>query len=141
MRHLLALTILASMAGCQPRGEPTERCMTPHAKIAVEFASALVDRDFAVAHSLLSPSLQRELTPEGLREHLYGMFRLYAEGEPKRIHLDDQFTLTNWPGKMPGDVGWVYVGIEGDDFVEAVTVIVAEVEGKHLIRHIEWGRP
>jgi hypothetical protein len=69
-------------------------------------------------------------------------FALNAEGEPHTVHFDPQFAQTeSWPAKLPGDLGRVYVGIEGDDFVEAVTVIVAEVNGKLLIRDIEWGRP
>ncbi|MFO0970378.1 MAG: hypothetical protein U0793_32920 [Gemmataceae bacterium] len=115
--------------------------MMPHEKVAVDFAYTLVNAEFEGAHALLAPSLSGKLTPADLCDKLFGMFRLYAEGKPKRIHFDEQFAQTNWPGKLPGDVGWVYVGIEGDDFVEAVTVIVAEVEGKHLIREIEWGRP
>ena len=49
--------------------------------------------------------------------------------------------MTNWPDKRPGDVGWAYVSIVGDDFVEAVAVIIVEVGGELLIREIEWGRP
>ena len=36
---------------------------------------------------------------------------------------------------------WAYVGIEGDEFVEAVTVIVEDLEDRLGIRNIEWGRP
>jgi hypothetical protein len=49
--------------------------------------------------------------------------------------------MEEWPRKRPGDIGWVYVGIEGDDFIEAVTVVVADVDGALLIREVEWGRP
>jgi hypothetical protein len=115
--------------------------MTPYAEVAVAFASALVDGDFVRAHQLLTPEVQRELTQEALRENLYAMFRGYSESEPTTIHFDENFQMENWPDKRPGDVGWAYVGILGDDFVEAVTVIVADVEGKLLIRDIEWGRP
>jgi hypothetical protein len=40
-----------------------------------------------------------------------------------------------------GDIGWAYVSIEGDDFVEAVRVVVSALGGKPLIREVEWGRP
>jgi hypothetical protein len=69
------------------------------------------------------------------------MFEGYSDGKPQRIHFDEEFANEDWPGKLPGDLGYAYVGIEGEDFVEAVTVTVANVEGKHLIRDIEWGRP
>ncbi len=115
--------------------------MAPFAKVAVEFASALVEGDFNKAHALLVPTLRKQMTPETLREKLYSMWRGYASGKPKRIHFDEEFTNVDWPAKLPGDIGWAYVGIEGDDFIEAVTVTVADIEGSHLIRAIEWGRP
>jgi hypothetical protein len=49
--------------------------------------------------------------------------------------------LEEWPGKRSGDIGWAYVSIEGDDFVEAVSVVVSAVGDKHLIREVQWGRP
>ncbi len=115
--------------------------MKPYEKIAVEFASALIGGNFARAHALLTPALQRQMTPEELRENLYAMFRGYADSEPKRIHFDEEFSWEDSPTKLPGDIGKVYVGISGDDFVEAVTVTVADVEGRHHIREIKWGRP
>lgn len=113
----------------------------PHARVAVAFASALVNADFERARSFLAPALRASLTPRILRKNLFGMFEGYAIGKPKSIHFDDEFVLDTWPDKRPDDIGWVYVGIAGDDFVEAVTVIVANVSGKKLIRNVEWGRP
>jgi hypothetical protein len=115
--------------------------MMRHAKFAAAFASALVEGDYARAHALLAPPLQQQFTPATLRENLYAMFRLYASGEPKNILFDEEFAQTDWPGKLPNDVGWAYVGIEGDDFLEAVTVTIADIDGNHLIRDIIWGRP
>ena len=114
--------------------------LKPHARVAIEFASALVDKDFARARKLLSPQLGQELTEDGLRVRLYGMFRGYSESEPRSIHFDEHFQMEEWPGKQGGDTGWAYVSIEGDDFIEAVSVVSA-VEDKHLIREVEWGRP
>ena len=113
----------------------------PHTRIAIEFASALVGKDFARAEKLLSPELRRELTEDGLRKKLYGMFDGYSQSEPRAIHFDEQSQMEHWPGKRIGDVGWAYVSIEGDDFVEAVAVVVASVGGQCLIRQVEWGRP
>lgn len=115
--------------------------MTRYAQVAVEFASGLVARDFVLAWELLAPPLREELTPERLRERLYGMFSEYTDGEPTAIHYDEAFSLAEWPGKQPGDVGWAYVGILGEDFAEAVAVIVADVDGALLIREVEWGQP
>jgi hypothetical protein len=33
------------------------------------------------------------------------------------------------------------VAIEGDDFSEAVFVLLADVEGLLMIKEIKWGRP
>ena len=114
--------------------------MEPASEIAVAFASALVIGDFDRAHNLLTPALRQQLSPEKLCEKLYGMFRLYATSEPKRIWFDDG-SVMNWPLEFPTDVGSFYVGIEGDDFLEAVTVTVTDVGGQYLIRDIIWGRP
>lgn len=114
--------------------------MKPYMEVAVSFASALVSGDFARANALLIPELRTQLSRDALREKLYGMFRGYACGEPRSI-FEEQFQLDDWPDKRAGDVGWAYLGIVGDDFVEGVTVIVAKSEGELLIREIEWGRP
>jgi hypothetical protein len=50
-------------------------------------------------------------------------------------------TLEAWPARLPGDVGWVYVAINGDGESEAVSGVVTQVEGVPLIRDLEWGRP
>ncbi len=115
--------------------------LTRYAEVAIAFASALVDGDFAHAESLLAPDLRLEYPSETLREKFASMFRGYALGEPRSVHFEDEFQMENWPAKQPGDIGWAYVGIDGDDFVEAVAVVVADVDGKHLIRELEWGRP
>lgn len=114
---------------------------TPHGRVAVEFASALVDGEFERAHALLVADLQRRLGPDDLRQCLFDMFVDYASGLPTSIRIDEQPVCDDWPGKLPEDIGWAYVSIEGEDFVEAVTVIVTDVKGQHLIRDVEWGRP
>jgi hypothetical protein len=115
--------------------------MQPYEEVAVTFARALVDGDFLRAHELLTPQLRVALSPTALREELREMYDGYAEGPPTQIHYDEQFSMTDWPAKKPGDVGWAYVGIMGEDFVEAVTVVVHETDGMLLISQIEWGRP
>ena len=115
--------------------------MKAHAKTAVRFATALVDYAFDKAHALLSPTLKTQLSPKDLQVRMESMWSGYAQGRPTRIHFDNEATMETWPGKMQGDVGWVYVSIVGDGFVEAVTVIVTDFDGQLLIRKIEWGRP
>ena len=101
----------------------------------------LVEKDFARAEALLTPELRQELTRDALWARLYGMFRGYSESKPRSIHFDEKGQMEEWPGKRRGDIGWAYVSIEGDDFVEAVRVVVSAVGGKPLIREVEWGRP
>jgi len=113
----------------------------PYSTVAVAFGSALVDGDYDQAHRLLAAEMRKALSPQALRTKLYAMFRGYSDGEPRRIHFDEQSTMDDWVGKRAGEVGWAYVGIEGDDFNEAVAVIVADIDGELLIRGIEWGRP
>ena len=60
----------------------------------------------------------------------------YGEGPPDEIQ--PVTTLEDWPDRRQGDLGWVYVGISGPGFVEAVSVVVTKA-GK--IRQIEWGHP
>ncbi len=114
--------------------------MKPYMEVAVSFASALVSGDFVRANALLITELRTQLSPDTLREKLYGMFRGYACGEPRSI-FEEQFQLDDWPDKRASDVGWAYLGIVGDDFIEGVTVVVAKIEGELLIREVEWGRP
>ena len=115
--------------------------MAPYAQVAVTFASDLVAGQFEKAHALLSPVLRERVSPRDLRESLYSMFRGYSQAEPKSIHFNEEFAGDEWPGRLPGDVGWAHVSIEGDDFVEAVTVTVMDLDDQLLIRHVEWGRP
>jgi hypothetical protein len=110
--------------------------------IALRFAQALVDADFDAACALLAPELGRELSPDVLRSRLLDMYSGYAPADgPRSAALDEEFVLTDWPGKRPGDLGFAYVSILGKEFVEGVSVTVASINGRTLIRDIEWGRP
>jgi hypothetical protein len=113
-----------------------------YVKVAVAFATALIEKDFALAESLLAPELRQRLTKAELRKRLDGMFCRYGyDDEPQRIDFDERQCMDEWPSKRPTDAGWAYVGILGEEFVEAVTVVIANVDGELLIRDIEWGRP
>ena len=114
---------------------------TRHTKVAVAFAAALVSGDFQTAWNLLTPSLQQEFPPQRLQERLDDMFSYFDCGMPNLVHFDDDFVMEDWPEKCPDDLGWVYVSICSRGHVEAVTVIVTEVDTKALIRDITWGRP
>jgi hypothetical protein len=112
----------------------------PFEEVAIAFASALVEGNFAAAHALLSSSLKETVSSVSLRDAFLRMVRLYEPEKPTSIHFAD-FSMETWPAKQSGDVGWAYVSICGDSFVEAVTVVVSDLDGSLLIRDIEWGRP
>jgi hypothetical protein len=113
----------------------------PYQEVAVAFAAALVARDFARARGMLTPALRAELSELDLEERLTSMCRGYADVEPLRSEFVPEGTLETWPGKQPGDLGWAYVSIEGDDFNEGIYVLVGDVEGVPLIGGMKWGRP
>ena len=115
--------------------------MKAYGEVAIAFASALVRGDFVGAHALLAPRARGDLPPEVLRERFFGMFRSYTDREPSSVFCDEQFALDDWPAKQPGDAGWAYVSINGENFVEGVAVTVSTSEGSLLIREVEWGRP
>jgi hypothetical protein len=106
--------------------------------VACQFAEALVNQDFTAAHGMLCPSLRREFSPDSLQQN-YAAMVSYGSGQP--VVDGYLYTMTDWPSKRPGDVGWVYVSISGEDFAEAVTVIVSKEVDALKISSIEWGRP
>jgi len=123
-----------------PRAKRRAR-LQPHAEVALAFTTALVDADFERAHQLLAPALRARLSAKALRKELRVMTSGYSDSKPQRAELDTEFSRQTWPGKEKADVGQSYVSIEGDDFIEAVSVIVATIDGELLIRAVEWGRP
>ena len=116
--------------------------MGTYADVAKSFAQALVAKDFQRAHILLTPRLRESLSPQALADNLRSMYSGYApDDEPVSTSFDREFCMEDWPNKEPGDLGWVYVGIHGSGFVEAVTVVVSQTGEGARIREIEWGRP
>jgi len=110
----------------------------PYGETATRFAQALVAGRYDDAHSMLATNLQTKIARNELRARYEQMVE-YGTG-PVTV---DGFTqaMDDWPDKHDNDAGWVYVSISGEDYAEAVTVIVS-VEGEELkIRDIEWGRP
>ncbi len=109
-----------------------------HIEFASSFAKALAGGDYGAAHKMLSPKMQQQYTDIGLRESFEEMIE-YGDS-PARVD-GTVGTLEDWPGKTSSDIGWVYVSVSGDDYGEAVTVVVSVVEDRMAISSIEWGRP
>jgi hypothetical protein len=128
--------------GCSgPRGDPAT---TPHGKIALAFTKALASGDFDGAHRMLAPELASEFPPARLKTKYEQMIR-YA-GKTKATDVEIMNTLEDFPAKEQTDVGWAYASFvgpheKGGSWGEAVAVIVADRDGRLLIRDIEWGRP
>ena len=109
-----------------------------YSEFAVDFAKALTADDFASAHAMLAPKLKADYTIDALKASFEEMVE-YGES-PARVDGVVQ-TMDDWPAKGSNDLGWAYVSISGDDFGEAVTVIVTSVDGEMAIGDLEWGRP
>ena len=106
--------------------------------MALEFARALDAGRYEDAHRLLAADLARELTPAKLKENYEGMIA-YGGGPARYVFV--LYALGYRPDSRPEDIGWAYVVIAGDDFSEAVTVVVSREDGRAVVREIEWGRP
>ena len=109
-----------------------------YSRLALAFADALASGRFEQAATMLAPALANDLTAGLLRANLERMLS-YADSAPDSVELVS--TLNDWPDKMPNDIGWAYVAIAGADFCEAVSVVVASLDGGLVVREVEWGRP
>jgi hypothetical protein len=112
---------------------------TPQGKVALQFAQALVARNFVEAQAMLTPELRSMHTAEDLQTHFEGMISNW-QGMPV-TDVETINVLDEWPDRRSADIGWAYVAIGGERFNEAVAVVVTDVAGVGLIRSIEWGRP
>jgi hypothetical protein len=106
----------------------------------IRFATALVEKRYADAHSMLTEELQRAWPAEKLRssyEQMIAYMQVPATVDGHTEYLADWY----FPNRTPNDIGWVYVSISGTGYAEAVTVVVSDVAGVPKIGHLEWGRP
>ena len=110
----------------------------PYAQLGLRFAQALSSGDYKSASAMLTPTLRAAYPPEILSQRYRDMVGEDAS-QPDLIEVIT--TMTEWPDKLIGDIGWVYVAIAGHMYSEAVTCIVVGNEGLQHIRSIEWGRP
>lgn len=109
-------------------------------EVAEHFGKLIAKSDYAAAHALLTKKAQKIHSPDGFKQ-IFEQMTAYAPGPIRQIEVMKDFVLDDWPDKKLGDVASVYVGLVGDSYVEAVTVILAKEAGTIRIRHLEWGRP
>lgn len=112
--------------------------MINYKDFAAQFGSALTEKDFALAHSMLCQSLQEKLSIENLKQEFESMIS-YGEGLSENVDVMEAFE--DWPAKQQNDIGWAYVAITGQDFSEAVSLTISYENGQARVREIEWGRP
>ena len=84
-----------------------------YAALAEQFARALAEGKFEVAHSLFTREQKKEVSPYSLQQML-GMMTGYADGSITLIEVMN--TMDDWPAKEGNDVGWAYVAMAGDGF-------------------------
>jgi hypothetical protein len=131
---LLTFLLAACDTGTAPRSDAKELTLGTGSA----FAAALVSGNYVQAQSLLSAELQQQYTPENLQAR-YNEMVAYGTGAVK-VDGHTEF-MDDWPARRGQDIGWAYISISGDDFAEAVTVVVADENGTPKIRELEWGRP
>lgn len=139
MRVLILALSFALLVSCSDdtKVENSEKQIT--VETGRKFAQDLVSGSFADAQLLLTQKLQKEYSPEGLAARFRKMTE-YWHGQPAKV--DDHFEfMDEWPARQSKDIGWAYISISSDDYLEAVTVVVTDENGSPKIRAIEWGRP
>ena len=85
----------------------------------------------------MSASIREEWTPSLLQETYEEMVE-YFEIPPNELSVDSVDTEML---SIKADSAWVYVSIIGEGNSEAVTVVVSNEDGRHLIQKLERGRP
>ncbi len=133
----LSIALLVSCSGGATDVTSSEKRIT--VETGRQFARYLVSGSYAEARSLLTQKLQKAYSPEDLAAHFRKMTE-YWEGQPAKVGDHFEF-MDEWPARGPTDLGWVYISISSDDYLEAVTVVVTDEDGAPKIREIEWGRP
>ena len=112
--------------------------MTDPVDFSARFAAALFAGDAENACDFLSDELRGEVAAADLLSQFAAlvddMGGVRGIGQPMVI-------LEEWPGMSEHDRAMVYVPIEGDEFSEAITVKVSEINNAVRISEIEWGRP
>lgn len=116
----------------------TDEIRMAYPKFASHFAAALTDGEYEAAFEMLSSDMQREYSADKLGNRFEAMVE-YGDS-PAKVDGFIQ-TMEDWPDKKPDDVGWAYVSISGDDYAEAVAVVVSVGDYGMSISSIEWGRP
>jgi len=109
-------------------------------QVAKDFGDLLARGDYGTAHALLTSEARALYSAKKLKRALKTM-TAYAPGPIRQVEVMEDFVLEDWPDKKEGDLAWVYVSLVGDDYAEAVSLVLAKELEAVRIRHLEWGRP
>jgi len=107
----------------------------PYKKVAIEFATFLVKREYEQAFNMLCKAQQEEYTVASLEKNMNDMTDYF---ENKR-NIGVAIKFVEEEGAI--DDKYIYVPIEEDGNCEAVTVEIYLENGRQCIGSIEWGRP
>ena len=114
--------------------------MSDYIQFAKQFGDIIAKEDYVAARAQLTTEAQADWSAQEMQRRSESM-RRYAPGPFTNVQVMEEFALEDWPAKRDGDVASVYISLEGDNFCEAVSVIVSEQDGEFRIRDLEWGRP
>jgi hypothetical protein len=106
--------------------------------VALRFANALANRDYAAAHALTSRDYRQRTSVEELR----AAFEAVVPPDVGPLGpVEMGLTMESWPDKQPADLKWMYVSIGGQVFSEAVVVVASGEDGEVRVRPVQFGRP
>jgi hypothetical protein len=111
-------------------------------QVAFAFTKHLIERQYAKAYAMTTKEYRGRMGIEQLQCQFEKIVPLdwgpfWGPDGP----IEVGHTMTDWPGKQPHDLGWIYVSIGGEGYSEAVTVIVASEDNAAKVRDVEFGRP
>lgn len=109
-----------------------------HTQVALAFTKALAARDYDAAYALTSRAYRKDTSLTAMTD----AFEAIVPTEWETVDpIEVGMSMDDWPGREPGDVGWVFVSVGGDVYSEAVTVVVTREDGELRVRTVEFGRP
>lgn len=116
----------------------SERSPGDYKQVALAFTKALAARDYDAAYALTSRTYRESTSVKDMQAAFEAIVPI-DWGTVGPIEVGQ--TMEVWPGREASDAGWAYVGIGGDMYSEAVTLVVALEQGELRIRTVEFGRP
>ena len=116
------------------------RLMVPHVQLTHDFGKLIAMEDYVAAHRMLTRQGQQAWPVDEMKRRSESM-RSYAPGPFTDMQVMDEYMLEDWPAMQDGDVANIYIALSGDNFCEAVSVIVAQEDSDLRIRDLERGRP